>query len=452
MSDSGWGRGPVIDISSGRPGFKLPDFRAPARRPAAHRAHRARGAHPAADRLLPDRDPTRWASCSASGLRPRGGAGPALQDPVRGRDASPRCRCSGSSRWSSASARCAPGPASEFAPPAPGDDRRVRDADRRPERRRRRVDRAVPDQGSAQSTCSTCATPQGTFRRHVRGRHAPGRGRPQRGRGADHRPRGRSPCRPRIELQRLCDLYGIGIEVQQLVLQDVNPPDPVKPAFNEVNQAIQEKERAINEAWADYNKSVPRREGRGRAGGALGRRLRRWSASTTPRATPTRFDALYEEYRKAPAVTREAHLPGDAARSSCRSSAASSCSTSKAQRRACRSSARAAGEGGEAVRRPALAASPRRGCADPAPRLRLHGVGDRAGHPHPVRQARGRPRHRPGPAHEGALHPGRAPLRQALAGVRRRSPTRSRPRTRSTSGWTPTRAGASPTRCASTRR
>jgi modulator of FtsH protease HflK len=45
----------------------------------------------------------------------------------------------------------------------------------------------------------------------------------------------------REELQRLCDLYGIGIEVQQLVLQDVNPPGPVRPAFNEVNQAIQEK-------------------------------------------------------------------------------------------------------------------------------------------------------------------------------------------------------------------
>ena len=63
------------------------------------------------------------------------------------------------------------------------------------------------------------------------------------------------------ELQRLCDLYGIGIEIQQLVLQDVNPPDPVKPAFNEVNQAIQEKERAINDAWADYNKAVPRAKG-----------------------------------------------------------------------------------------------------------------------------------------------------------------------------------------------
>ena len=65
----------------------------------------------------------------------------------------------------------------------------------------------------------------------------------------------------KTELQRLCDLYGIGIEVQQLVLQDVNPPDPVKPAFNEVNQAIQEKERAINEAWAEYNQAVPRAKG-----------------------------------------------------------------------------------------------------------------------------------------------------------------------------------------------
>jgi len=41
----------------------------------------------------------------------------------------------------------------------------------------------------------------------------------------------------KTELQSMCDLYEIGIEVQQLVLQDVNPPDPVKPAFNEVNQA-----------------------------------------------------------------------------------------------------------------------------------------------------------------------------------------------------------------------
>lgn len=105
------------------------------------------------------------------------------------------------------------------------------------------------------------------------------------------------------ELQRLCQLYGIGIEVQQLVLQDVNPPAPVRPAFNEVNQAIQEKERAINEAWAEYNQAVPRAKGeaeqavRSAEGYALDRENRAMGDAD-------RFAALYEEYRKAPDVTR----------------------------------------------------------------------------------------------------------------------------------------------------
>jgi membrane protease subunit HflK len=105
------------------------------------------------------------------------------------------------------------------------------------------------------------------------------------------------------ELQRLCDLYGIGIEVQQLVLQDVNPPGPVRPAFNEVNQAIQEKERAINEAWAEYNQAVPKAKGeaeqmvRAAEGYALERENRALGDAS-------RFDSLYEEYRRAPDVTR----------------------------------------------------------------------------------------------------------------------------------------------------
>jgi membrane protease subunit HflK len=105
------------------------------------------------------------------------------------------------------------------------------------------------------------------------------------------------------ELQKLCDLYGIGIEVQQLVLQDVNPPAPVRPAFNEVNQAIQEKERAINEAWAEYNQAVPRAKGeaeqavRAAEGYALDRENRAVGDAD-------RFASLYEEYRKAPDVTR----------------------------------------------------------------------------------------------------------------------------------------------------
>ena len=106
------------------------------------------------------------------------------------------------------------------------------------------------------------------------------------------------------ELQRLCNLYDIGIEVQQLVLQDVNPPDPVKPAFNEVNQAIQEKERAINDAWADYNKSVPRAKGEAEQAvrAAEGYAVERVNNA---QGDARRFEAFYEEYRKAPAVTRK---------------------------------------------------------------------------------------------------------------------------------------------------
>ena len=106
------------------------------------------------------------------------------------------------------------------------------------------------------------------------------------------------------ELQRLCDLYAIGIEVQQLVLQDVNPPDPVKPAFNEVNQAIQERERSINEAWAEFNLAVPRANGEADQAirGAEGYAVERENKAL---GDASRFDALYEEYRKAPAVTRK---------------------------------------------------------------------------------------------------------------------------------------------------
>jgi len=106
------------------------------------------------------------------------------------------------------------------------------------------------------------------------------------------------------QLQRLCDRYGIGIDVQQLVLQNVNPPDAVKPAFNEVSQAIQEKERAINDAWADYNKAVPRAKGEAEQAvrSAEGYALERVNHAE---GDARRFEAIYEEYRKAPVVTRQ---------------------------------------------------------------------------------------------------------------------------------------------------
>src|SRR6266566_6640950 len=65
-------------------------------------------------------------------------------------------------------------------------------------------------------------------------------------------------------LKRLADLssqYGLGIQIQQVQLTSVRPPPVVQAAFNEVNQAQQEKQTAINQAWAVYNDAVPNARG-----------------------------------------------------------------------------------------------------------------------------------------------------------------------------------------------
>ncbi|MCL1592983.1 MAG: FtsH protease activity modulator HflK [Actinomycetia bacterium] len=107
-----------------------------------------------------------------------------------------------------------------------------------------------------------------------------------------------------IKLQALCDQYENGVKVEQVVLQDVNPPDAVKPAFNEVNEAQQERERMINEAQSEYNKVVPR--ARGEAQQTI-RQAEGYALDRVNRATgdAQRFTALYQAYRLAPDVTRK---------------------------------------------------------------------------------------------------------------------------------------------------
>ena len=106
------------------------------------------------------------------------------------------------------------------------------------------------------------------------------------------------------ELQRLCDLYEIGIEVNQLIFQDVNPPDQVKPSFNEVNESLQEKERKINEAWSEYNELIPRSRGEAQQmiSAAEGYAMERVNNS---KGDANRFIAIYREYARAPLVTRK---------------------------------------------------------------------------------------------------------------------------------------------------
>ncbi len=63
------------------------------------------------------------------------------------------------------------------------------------------------------------------------------------------------------DLQKTLDAYESGIKIVTVKLQDVNPPDAVKPAFNEVNEADQDMKRLVNEAEENYNRVIPKAKG-----------------------------------------------------------------------------------------------------------------------------------------------------------------------------------------------
>lgn len=106
------------------------------------------------------------------------------------------------------------------------------------------------------------------------------------------------------ELQKLMDKYEMGMRIEQLVLQDVNPPEPVRASFNEVNQAQQEKERLINEARSDYNRVIPRARGEAEQGiqVAEGYALKRINEA---QGDADNFEAIFAAYRLAPEITRQ---------------------------------------------------------------------------------------------------------------------------------------------------
>jgi len=106
------------------------------------------------------------------------------------------------------------------------------------------------------------------------------------------------------ELQRILDSYGAGLQIVTVKLQDVTPPDRVQPAFNEVNEAKQEKERMINQAWEAYNKVIPKAKGEAEK---TIREAEGYAVDVVNRAKgeAQRFLATWEAYRQAPEVTRK---------------------------------------------------------------------------------------------------------------------------------------------------
>jgi membrane protease subunit HflK len=106
------------------------------------------------------------------------------------------------------------------------------------------------------------------------------------------------------KLQGILDSYRSGIQIVTVKLQDVNPPDQVKPSFNEVNEAKQEKEKVINQAWEKYNKVIPKARGeaektiRESEGYAL-KRINR------AKGDAAKFIATWEAYKNSKDVTKK---------------------------------------------------------------------------------------------------------------------------------------------------
>ena len=105
-------------------------------------------------------------------------------------------------------------------------------------------------------------------------------------------------------MQAMLDRYGTGIEVMSVAIQNAQPPEPVQAAFNDAVKAGQDRERSINLGEAYMNAVIPKAEG-------TASRLKEEAAAYKARVVETargdadRFASVFEEYRKAPEVTRD---------------------------------------------------------------------------------------------------------------------------------------------------
>jgi membrane protease subunit HflK len=107
----------------------------------------------------------------------------------------------------------------------------------------------------------------------------------------------------RLVLQAELDKAESGINIVTIEMKKTNVPGPVQQSFNEVNQAIQEKEKMIYQAKEDYNKEIPaaRGEAERTVKAAEGYALDRVNRA---KGDAARFKAFYAEYAKAKDVTK----------------------------------------------------------------------------------------------------------------------------------------------------
>jgi membrane protease subunit HflK len=102
-------------------------------------------------------------------------------------------------------------------------------------------------------------------------------------------------------MQRILDHYQAGVQITNVTMQGVQPPEQVQAAFDDAVKAGQDRERLKNEGQAYASP---------KARGAASRLLEeanayRESVVATAEGDASRFKQVLEEYRKAPAVTRD---------------------------------------------------------------------------------------------------------------------------------------------------
>ena len=108
----------------------------------------------------------------------------------------------------------------------------------------------------------------------------------------------------RKELQDQLNRLESGVAVMTLQLLDINPPEQVKPAFNEVNIADQDMKRLVNEAEETYNRVIPKARGSAKQ---IVEEARGYAVERTNRANgeTNRFKAIVKEYEGAEEVPRQ---------------------------------------------------------------------------------------------------------------------------------------------------
>jgi membrane protease subunit HflK len=114
--------------------------------------------------------------------------------------------------------------------------------------------------------------------------------------------RGKIEIDTRSLLQAILDAYGAGIEIRQVQLLEVHPPQPVIDAFNDVQRSLQDRDRAQNEADAYRNDIIPR--ARGEAVKAVqDANAYRERVINEAQGRAQRFTSVYNEYKNAKDVT-----------------------------------------------------------------------------------------------------------------------------------------------------